>query len=68
MKPALRLTVLVVIALLVGCATVSPDGYRADIEQLTDGKTGGVKATFTAPGTDTRQALADLLANLDGSK
>ncbi|WP_332774508.1 TolC family protein [Polaromonas sp.] len=52
--------------IVAGCATVSPDGGVADLEQLTAGKTiGSATGTTTAriarPGVDSAAAVADLL-------
>ena len=45
-----RLSLLGAALALVGCASVSPDGLRGDVAQLTAGRTAGVQAAL--PATD----------------
>ena len=63
-KSTLKLTInAVAIAILSGCASLSPDGNQADIGQLTKGKTAGVDASVaTADTAATRDAVVKLLA------
>ena len=52
-----------VVALLAGCASVSPDGGLGDVQKLTQGKMVGVDATLgRGPTAQSAQAIADLLA------
>ena len=44
-----------------GCATLSPDGDAADVQQLTQGKTGGVAVTLSQDPQAVQAALAELL-------
>ncbi len=53
---------LAAVALLAGCASVSPDGHRSEIEQLTHNKTGGVQASLAAPNAQSAARVAELLA------
>lgn len=41
-----RLVPLAAVALLAGCASVSPDGLRGDVQQLTQGRTGVANASL----------------------
>lgn len=43
-----RLSLLGAALALVGCASVSPDGLRGDVAQLTAGRTAGVQAALPA--------------------
>ena len=43
-----RLSLLGALALLAGCASVSPDGLRGDVAALTAGRTGGIEAALSA--------------------
>ena len=61
-NPRLVLTA-AAIAVLSGCASLSPDGNQADIAQLTKGKTAGVDASVAIADTAaTRDAVDKLLA------
>ena len=51
MTRAHRLCVLAAAALLAGCASVSPDGLRSDVAELTAGRTAGVPQA-ALPATD----------------
>ena len=52
-----------VVAVLSGCASLSPDGNQTDINQLTRGKTAGVNAQVAVAYTvTTREAVDKLLA------
>lgn len=63
MKTLYRLSLMATVAMLSGCATVSPDGNVADIHALAAGKTAGVAAQVaTADTAATREAVAQLLA------
>ena len=44
-----------------GCATLSPDGDAADVQQLIQGKTGGVAVTLTQDPQAVQATVADLL-------
>lgn len=43
------LTAVTALLLLSGCATVAPDGQRAAVEQLTQGRLGGTTVSLAAP-------------------
>lgn len=51
----------VAIAVLSGCASLSPDGNQADIAQLTKGKTAGVDASVAVADTAATRAAVDKL-------
>lgn len=57
-KTCMALAVLV----LAGCASISQDGQRSAVAQLTQGKTGGVDASPAAPGTESARLVDALLA------
>ena len=46
---------------LTACATLSPDGNLADLQQLTSGKTGGVPAVLSQDPQTSQAAVAELL-------
>ncbi len=46
---------------LTACASLSPDGDLADLQRLTDGKTGGVKAALHQDQQTSQTAVAELL-------
>ncbi len=57
-----RLGVLATAALLAGCASLSPDGGVADVQQAVAAKTGVAQPLLArAPTADTQQAVADWL-------
>ena len=58
-KPALSAVALLVLA---GCASLSPDGNLADIQQLTQGKTGGTPVVLTRDPQAIQTTVAELLA------
>ncbi len=59
----LRVCALAVVTLLVGCASVSPDGRLGDVQQLVHGKTAGVDASLSrGPTPENQTAIDDLLA------
>lgn len=63
MKTIQSLSMLIALAVLSGCASLSPDGNTADINQLSAGKTAGVDAQVATADTQaTRDAVAALLA------
>ena len=63
MKTIQSLSLLMALAILSGCASLSPDGNTADINQLSAGKTAGVDAQVATADTQaTRDAVAALLA------
>ncbi len=47
--------------LLSGCATLSPDGDTSDIQQLVQGKTGGVSVTLTQDPSAVQTTVVELL-------
>ncbi len=49
------------VAAISGCATLSPDGDRADVQQLFQGKTTGVTVTLTQNPQAVQAAVTDLL-------
>ncbi len=51
----------VAIALLAGCATLSPDGNLADVSQLVQGKTAGVNVVLVQDPQAVTAAVAELL-------
>ena len=60
-KPALSALALLVLA---GCASLSPDGNLADIQQLTQGKTGGTPVLLTRDPQAIQMTVAELLTEI----
>ncbi len=56
-----KLLPVVIVMLLSGCATLSPDGNLADVSQLIQGKTAGVNVTLQQDPQAVSVAVADLL-------
>lgn len=49
-------------ATLAGCASLSPDGLRGDVQSLVQGRTAGVAATLPDPALDSDARVRELLA------
>lgn len=56
------LTAVTALLLLSGCATVAPDGQRAAVEQLTQGRLGGTTVSLAAPTPQSAERVRELLA------
>ena len=56
-----RMSALSLIVAISGCATLSADGDAADVQQLVQGKTAGVKVTLTQDPQAIATTVADLL-------
>ncbi len=56
-----RMGATALILVISGCATLSPDGDAADVQQLIQGKTGGVAVTLTQDPQAIQEVVAELL-------
>ena len=56
-----RLGAVALVVAISGCATLSPDGDAADVQQLIQGKTGGVAVTLVQDPQAVQAAVAELL-------
>ena len=56
-----RMSAAALILVISGCATLSPDGDATDVQQLIQGKTGGVAVTLTQDLQVVQATLAELL-------
>ena len=54
-----RMSALSLIVAISGCATLSADGDAADVQQLVQGKTAGVKVTLTQDPRPSLHRFAD---------